>query len=58
MLKRTVVIGDPVIINDFKKLCRSKGVVASKVIINLMTQYIVENTFFRGKKSGKKAKSI
>lgn len=54
MIKRTVVIGDAKVIDEFKALCRKLGRIPGKVMIDLMAQYIVSHISPRSAR-GKKA---
>lgn len=59
MLKRTTVFGSPRIINNFKNLCKKNGQVASKVIVEMMQNYVENSRNNRaGEADGKKTKSI
>lgn len=53
MLKRTVVIADAKIINNFKLLCKTQGRIPGKVIEKFMEEFIKTNS--PEKKLGKKA---
>lgn len=55
MLKRTVIIGDASIINDFKTLCKKQGRIPSKLILSWMITFIQNNKIESQKHGRKKA---
>lgn len=50
MLKRTTVIGDASIINEFREICKMQDKTPSKVILGWMLTFVQKTKMKKGKK--------